>query len=181
MALKTSWLRQISAAKSLRAGVRAGVVPACLMLLACTVQTGLPGPNVVLNTPTGPVAVNSPAPGPPGGGLAVPPGLQPAPPAPAQPVSRDGTYAGSMEALSTAGGVCSNQIKVTGFRVRGSAVRFGSFRGTIASDGGLQMVFGGTWIIGQFEGATFHGQVQGASGRGGPGCSYILTLDRTGP
>jgi hypothetical protein len=183
MTLHIWGLRPIKVAKSLRAGVRAWLVPACLTLFGCTVQTGLPGPNVILDTPMGPVPVNSPAPVMPGGGQAgPPPGLEPSLPVPTQAVSRDGTYSGTAEVLSTAGGMCLNGTKVDNFRVRGNSVRFGGFRGTIAPDGGLQMVFGGTWIVGQFEGATFRGQVDDTGGRwSGPGCTFILTLDRTGP
>ena len=81
----------------------------------------------------------------------------------------------------TAGGSCDNGMNVTNFRVDGNSVRFGQFRGTITPDGGLQMVFGGTWIIGQFEGATFRGQADFRGRWGAPGCVFILTLDRTGP
>jgi len=169
-------------AKSLRAGVRACVVPACLALFGCTVQTGLPGPNVIFDTPMGPVPLNSPAPVPPGGALAAPPpNLMPTLPAPAQVVSRDGIYSGTAEVLSTNGGSCTSGMDVSNFRVHGNSVRFGQFRGTIAPDGGLQMVFRGTWIIGQFEGATFRGQVDNRGGRNSAGCTFILTLDRTGP
>lgn len=166
---------------SLRASVRAWLIPACLALCGCTVQTGLPGPNVMINTPGGGlVPLNAPGPVMPGGPVSPPPGLEPMSPAAAQTVSRDGIYAGSMEALSTAGGICANQVKVNGFKVHGNSVRFGDFRGTIDPDGGLQMVFRGNWIIGEFAGASFHGHVQGA-GVGQPGCTFILTLNRTGP
>jgi hypothetical protein len=184
MTLHIRGLRPINGAKSLRAGVRACLVPACLTLFGCTVQTGLPGPNVILDTPTGPVPLNSPAPAPvmPGGLAGPPPGLEPSLPVPTQAVSRNGTYTGTAEVLSTAGGTCLNGTKVDNFKVHGSSVRFGGFRGTIAPDGGLQMVFGGTWIVGQFEGATFRGQVDDIGGRwSGPGCTFILTLERTGP
>jgi hypothetical protein len=166
----------------MRAGIRACLIPACLTLFACTVQTGLPGPNVILNTPMGPIPVNSPGPVMPGGGqVGPPPGLEPSLPVPTQAVSRNGTYTGYAEVLSTAGGVCLNGMKVDNFKVHGNSVRFGGFRGTIAPDGGLQMVFGGTWIVGQFEGPTFRGQVDERGRWASPGCTFILTLDRTGP
>ena len=184
MTLHVWELQPINVAKSLRAGARACLVPACLTLFGCTVQTGLSAPNVVLDTPTGPVPLNSPAPAPvmPGGLAGPPPGLEPSLPVPTQAVSRNGTYTGTAEVLSTAGGTCLNGTKVDNFKVHGNSVRFGGFRGTIAPDGGLQMVFGGTWIVGQFEGATFRGQVDDTGGRwSGPGCTFILTLERTGP
>jgi hypothetical protein len=172
----------IDAAKSLRAGVTACLIPVCLALFGCTGQNGSVGPNVVLSTPTGTVPLYTPAPSPsgPGNDLAVPPGLDSAPP-PAQAVTRNGTYTGRAEVLTTAGGQCDSGMNVDNFRVHGNSVRFGQFRGTIAPDGGLQMVFGGTWIIGQFEGATFRGQADFRSRWGAPGCVFVLTLDRTGP
>jgi hypothetical protein len=182
MTRDTKGSEPINAAKSLRVGVRACLVSACFALFGCTVQTGLPAPNVILDTPTGPVPLNSPAPVPPGGALAVPPpNLMPTLPAPAQAVSRDGTYSGRAEVLSTNGGSCTTGMDVTNFRVHGDSVRFGQFWGTIAPDGGLQMAFRGTWIVGQFEGATFRGQADFNGRWGAPGCTFMLTLDRTGP
>ncbi len=67
---------------------------------------------------------------------------------------------------------------VVGFHVSGNRVRFGRFRGTIDGDDGLQMVYNQQWILGQFEGATFHGHVT-FWGRQGPGCTYLLNLERT--
>jgi hypothetical protein len=184
MTLDAKKLPRIGGMESCRAAARAFLVPACLALFGCTVQTGLPGPNVILSTPTGPAPLYAPAQSPagPGNDLAVPPGLEPAsPPPPAQTGNRNGTYSGRAEVLTTAGGICDKGMNVDNFKVHGNSVRFGQFRGTIAPDGGLQMVFGGTWIIGQFEGATFRGQADFRGRRGSPGCVFVLTLDRTGP
>src|SRR5580658_3582008 len=156
MTLDAKKLPRIDVTVSRRVAVRAFLVPACLALFACT-----QAPNVILSTPTGSVPLYTPAqqPAGPGSNLAIPPGLETAsPPPPAQAGNRNGTYSGRAEVLTTAGGVCDNGMKVDNFKVYGNSVRFGQFRGTIAPDGGLQMVFGGTWIIGQFEGATFRGQ-----------------------
>lgn len=51
----------------------------------------------------------------------------------------------------------------------------------IDANNGLQMVNGNQWIIGQFEGATFHGQLDVPRGWNAPGCTYMLTLQRTRP
>lgn len=177
----TNGLPRTDVPRALRAVIMACIVPGCLTLLGCTVQTGLPGPNVTFDTPMGPVPLNSPAPGPSAGGLAVPPGLDQTMPVPAPVVSRNGTYSGRAEVLSTAGGMCLNGMNVSNFKVHGNSVRFGQFRGTIAPDDGLQMVSRGTWIIGQFEGATFRGQVDARGNWDAPGCTFILTLDRVGP
>jgi hypothetical protein len=93
-------------------------------------------------------------------------------------VTRDGTYAGYADVLSTGGGMCLNDKTVTNFRVHGNEVQFGEMHGTTAPDGTLQMVFGSTWIVGRFQGTTFRGQIIA----GGPtGCTFALELDRVGP
>jgi hypothetical protein len=133
------------------------------------------GPTVLLATPSGPVHIaGSPMPTP---MVGPPPGLDPA----LAGAGRDGTYAGTATVLLTAGGQCIQNQQIGNFRVRGNAVRYGVFRGTIDPDGGLQMVHGRTWIIGQFDGATFSGQLDIPGRYGGPGCSYLLSLARVGP
>ncbi len=110
-----------------------------------------------------------------------PPGLEnSASPKTAQPVSRDGTYVGTAVPLDTGGGLCIQTQQVSGFHVRGDSVRFGGFRGTIDADNGLQMVSRRDWIIGQFEGDTFRGQIDVSGRIGHPGCTYMLNLQRVG-
>jgi hypothetical protein len=147
-----------------------------LMLAGCSGQA----PKVMLATPNGPVTLNAPASSAPQGGLATPPpGLEQPAPMPAPSVSRSGTYTGTATLLASNGYMCRNSVKVSGFHVNGNAVQFGGFRGTIQSDGGLQMVNRNQWIVGQFEGATFSGQISFSSNRLGPGCAYVLNLQRT--
>jgi hypothetical protein len=145
------------------------------MLFACSGP-----PTVVLDTPTGPVPLNSPAPAMPTGLAGPPPGLEPSSPPPAQGISRDGSYTGTATVLDTGGGLCTDARTVSGFAVRGRSARFGGFRGTIADDGALQMVYGQDWVVGQFEGAAFHGQLNIQGRFGSPGCTYLLNLERTG-
>jgi hypothetical protein len=103
-------------------------------------------------------------------------------PPPAPPTNLNGTYAGIAQPMDTGGGLCISNRKVSGFSVRGRSVRFGQFRGTIASDYGVQMVAGQNWIDGQFEGSEFRGQIVFPSARfGAPGCTYMMTLQRAGP
>jgi hypothetical protein len=90
-------------------------------------------------------------------------------------------YAGTAVPLDTGGGACLYDQQVGNFRVRGNSVRYGGFRGTIAADGGLQMVSAQDWIIGQFEGPAFHGQLDLYGRFGAPGCTYMLSLQRVGP
>jgi hypothetical protein len=175
MHLWTSRARPISVTKSARSDLKACLVATCLLLFGCSGP-----PTVLLDTPTGVVPLSSPAPVTSGGLAAPPPGLEPASPPPAQGVSRDGGYTGTATVLDTAGGLCTDTLKVSGFAVRGNSARFGGFRGTIGPDGGLQMVYGQDWIIGQFEGATFHGQLSTMGRFDSPGCTYMLNLERIG-
>jgi len=143
-------------------------------------------PSVTLNTAHGQMPIYTPTAQAPGG-LAAPPQIeQPAVP-PASPVAdRSGSYAGTAVPLDTGGGMCIKTRKVSGFTVHGKSVRFGSFRGTLDANGGVQMFAGQHWIVGQFEGADFAGQLdmtQTGSIRGGfgaRGCSYLLNLQRVG-
>ena len=154
---------------------------ACLLLAGCSGQ----GPNVVLDTPTGTAPIYTPAlapPGMPGGAIGAPPGMDnPAQAqAPAFNGDRSGNYAGTAVPLDTGGGICINTERVINFRVHGNRASFGRFRGTIDANGGLQMPNGQDWIVGQFDGASFHGQLDlNARGRfGGEGCTYMLSLER---
>jgi hypothetical protein len=137
---------------------------------------------VMLDTPGGPVTLNT-APPPPSGGLAAPPQNLEPPQAAAQttPISLDGSYTGSMAVLVSNGNQCQNSTPVHGFRVTGNRVRFGGFRGTIQPDGSLQMTYGDIWIIGRFEATSFKGQANFPGPFDGPGCAYLMNLQRTGP
>jgi hypothetical protein len=148
------------------------VVVACLALAGCA---GGP-PSVTINTAAGQTPVYTPPSARPSGGqLSAPPNSHPA--------DRSGTYAGTAVPLDTGGGVCITNQKVSGFTVRGKSVRYGSYRGTIDANEGVQMVAGQNWIVGQFEGPIFYGQLDMTErGRAmARGCSYTLTLQRVGP
>jgi hypothetical protein len=149
----------------------------CLIAAGCT---GTP-PSVVMATPTGLVPITTPQPAMPGGAVGPPPGLEPAAAAPALPGDRSGNYGGTAEPVITGGGLCLGTQRVSNFLVRGNRVHFGGFRGTIAQDGMLQMVFGSQWIIGQFNGATFQGQFYIPGRFGQVGCQFAMNLERVGP
>jgi hypothetical protein len=169
--------------------VRSGLVllwagVGCLVLAGCSEGP----PSVTLNTAAGQTPINTPSAGRPGGLATSPQSGAPAAPAPSGPIDRSGTYAGTAVPLDTGGGLCVTTRKVSGFTVRGKSVRFGSFRGTIDANNGVQMFAGQQWIVGQFEGAIFSGQLdmtaQGTSRRdrsAARGCSYVLNLERVGP
>ncbi len=148
-------------------------VVGCLALAGCS-----EGPtSVTLNTGAGQTPILRPLAGP-----------QPAAPTVSAPTDLSGTYAGTALPLNTGGGFCITTRNVSGFTVRGRSVRWGTFRGTIDASNGVQMSRGQQWIVGQFEGEIFSGQLdltpQGTSRRTRSqpmGCSYILTLERVGP
>jgi len=153
----------------------------CLLIPGCSGNGSLQVPSVILDTPSGATPIYTPSPVMPNGAAPAPPGLGPGPSTASQVVDRSGSYAGSAEPLVTGGGLCIQTQKVSGFHVHGRSVRFGGFRGTIERDNGLQMVYGQQWIIGHFEGATFHGQYDVPARFGGPGCTFVLNLQRIGP
>ena len=147
----------------------------CLLLVGCSNV-----PSIVVDTPSGPMPIFTPQPAMPGGGIGPPPGMQASLPAPSQMVDRSGLYTGTAVPLDTGGGMCLATKTVTNFFVHGDSVRYGGFHGRIDANGGLQMVFVNRWIIGQFEGATFHGQFDETGGFNFGGCTYMLNLERTG-
>ena len=164
--------------KITRANACTGAFVACALLAGCS---GNQFPSVEVATPTGVTPIYTP-PGPvmPGGQAPPPPGLEAPLAAPAQPIQRSGDYEGTLVPLDSGGGSCLNTIRIEGFHVRGNAVRFGEYRGTIDANGGLQMPFRDSWIIGQFEDARFHGQYD-PPGSFGMGCSFTMNLQRVGP
>jgi hypothetical protein len=168
----------------------ASVRPHLNLLLAavgCIALAGCSGgpPSVTLNTAAGQTPIFRPPEGLPGGPPTPPQSGQPAAPTASAPTDFSGTYAGTAVPLDTGGGLCITTRNVSGFTVRGRSVRFGAFRGTIDANNGVQMFRGQQWIVGQFEGAIFYGQLdltpQGSRGRfAARGCSYILNLERVG-
>jgi len=156
-----------------------------LLVMGCLALVGCSGdmPSVTVNTAHGQTPIYTPA-AQSTGSLAAPPQIEQ--PTASLATDRSGTYAGTAVPLDTGGGMCIKTRTVSGFTVRGKSVRFGSFRGTLDANGGVQMFAGQHWIVGQFEGAVFAGQLdmtQSGLGRGGfgaRGCSYLLNLQRIG-
>ncbi len=162
-------------ASSMRVRIGMYVVLVALTVGGCAAQSGPPGPDVILDTVMGPVPMNPAAPAmAEQGGTARPGAVS------GQAGSRDGQYAGSAVVLETNGGVCLRPLAVSGFVVKGNASQFGGFHGTIDEAGRLQMVYGGTWIVGQFQDAAFRGQLTVQGPRWEPGCSYLVNLQRVG-
>ncbi len=154
-----------------------------LLATACTTisQNGGP-PTVIKSTPFGSTVISQGGqPVSPGSSLASPPAnLGSDSPAPIPGGGRDGSYSGTAVPLNTGGGVCIQNQTISDFDVKGDTVRWGRFRGRIQNDG-LQMVHGDTWVFGQFEGNRFNGQISSSRPRGGGlGCSFMMTLERTG-
>ncbi len=160
-----------------------GAVLGAALLGACTaVYQGAGPPTVMLSSPFGPPTVVSgggAAAMPPGGSLAIPPpNLMPPAPQQLAAVDRSGTYGGTATVMDSGGGVCLQNQTVRNFRVQGNRVRWGGFHGTIAPDKGLQMVYGTTWIYGQFVGDAFQGQLSQWGDFNNPGCTYVMELHR---
>jgi hypothetical protein len=42
------------------------------------------------------------------------------------------------------------------------------------------MVHGNTWVFGQFVGGRFDGQISNSGRMNGPGCSFMMSLERSG-
>lgn len=176
--------RTRSRTKSATASSGLGLLQAvigCLGLAGCSEGP----PSVTLNTAAGQTPIYNPS-GARASGLTTPP--QSGQPTASRPTDRSGTYAGTAVPLDTGGGLCTATRKVSGFTVREKSVRFGTFRGTIDANDGVQIFAGQQWIVGQFEGAAFYGQLdmtaRGTSRRGqsaSRGCSYVLNLERIGP
>ena len=174
-------VQAIDTARSVKVTPRSSLAILCPLLLGCTGNNGWQPPTVLLDTPTGVTPIYSPGPVMPGGVVGPPPGLEnSALPVPTAPVSLDGNYVGTAEPLETGGGQCITTQQVAGFRVRGNSVRYSGFRGTIGANNGVQMVYGQDWIFGQFEGVTFHGQLDLRGRFDAPGCTYELNLQRAG-
>ena len=166
---------------SAKPGSRLSLVALCMLLSGCSGNNGWQPPTVILDTAAGPATLLSSTPSMPGGSVGLPPGLKnTAPSNPTQPLSRDGTYVGTAVPLDTGGGLCIVTQQVSGFHVQGNSVRFGGFRGTIDTNNGLQMVSRRDWIVGQFEGDTFHGQMDATGRLNTPGCTYMMTFQRAG-
>jgi hypothetical protein len=105
-------------------------------------------------------------------------GTQPVPrPPPSTPYGHDGVYAGTAQALYSAGAQCAEFRHAANFRVEGRTVTFGPFRGTIGQEGGLRMIYGQNTLVGHFEGNGFRGVITFQV----PPCSYAMALWRGGP
>ncbi len=100
----------------------------------------------------------------------------PAPP-PSTAYGHDGVYAGTAQALNSAGARCPVFRRGENFRVVGREVTFGPFRGTIGSTGRLRMIFGQNTVVGHFEPDVFRGVVTYQV----PPCTYAMLLRRQAP
>jgi len=163
--------RPTASGRPLRAGIGVCLVSATLTLFGCTTQSGLSPPNMILDAQMEAVPLYPPA------SEAVP---RPEGTVASRPVSRDGSYAGRAVVLVTNGGLCTRSPTISDFVVRGDSVRFGQFQGTIDPDDRLQMAYGRDWVVGQFQGALFRGQLSVSGPRQDPGCTYFVGLSRTG-
>jgi hypothetical protein len=100
---------------------------------------------------------------------------------PTQAARHDGRYSGTSTVISSGGGRCLGTQKIVGFDVRGNLAQWAGFRGTIDSNGGVQMHQGFEWLVGQFEEARFVGQLDIGRWSSQSRCVYMFVLDRSGP
>lgn len=98
-------------------------------------------------------------------------------PPPSTAYGHDGVYAGSAQALDSAGARCPEFQRGADFRVAGREVTFGPFRGTIGPEGGLRMIYGQNTIVGHFEPGVFRGVITYQV----PPCTYAMRLRRQTP
>jgi hypothetical protein len=139
-----------------------GLAALCLAATACernyTIQNG--------GTPPPPSAATT---------LLPPANLEGGAATPAGPSGWDGTYAGEATWTSGPQWACPERIKIVDFRVSGARVAFGGFSGSIQPNGSIQMVYGTTWIAGQFSPG---GQFNGSMSQEGGACTWGISLTR---
>ena len=143
-----------------------GVALGCLLLFGCTPQE----PSKPLYTP-GHVIPMTQAP-------TAPSDTTPTAATPAQTGPRDGYYRGTSSVMFSGGGRCMGTQQVSGFRVHGDRVDFNGFHGRIDANNGVQMHHGLDWLVGQFEGSVFVGQLEIGKWSSKPSCVYMLRLER---
>ncbi len=139
-------------------GTRAAALLLALAGAGCTVAAGGGAPTTV--------TVRMPG--------TLPPPAQPPSPQAAPPLG--GSFAGTATLSSSAGSGCRRQMPISHFVVTGDRVRYQGFRGTIGSDGAVQMQAGGRFLYGSFDGGRFVGHYWQPH----PECTYDLVLNRTG-
>jgi hypothetical protein len=157
----------------------AWLVALSALLGGCTGSDWQP-PRVMLATAMGATTIYTPAAARPADDVlpAPPAGLANAASAAGTPAGHDGNYAGWADPFVTDGGLCRQTLRIEGFHVLGDQVSFGQFRGRIDSGNGVQMAGGSDWLIGQFYGVTFHGQLMTYAAHNRPACSFIVRLER---
>lgn len=160
-------------------GTWARAVALCSALAGCTGGDGIQLPSVVFATSAGVAPVFTPR----GSEADRPPAPSVRPDTSQGAAGRldvSGTYDGKATPFVTGGGTCINTIAMSGLRVRGTSVRYRSFRGTLAADNSVQMLSGNRWIIGYFEADSFHGQLNVPDPALGLACMYVVNLRRVG-
>jgi len=112
--------------------------------------------------------LTQPPPGAPGGAAGAPGAMRP---------GFDGVYTGAMYRTSDPGGMsCAEQVPIYGFSVQDNVVRFGQFGGNpIGPDGSVQLQEGQLWLVGQFDGRGFVGDLK----PWGVACAYRMMLQRS--
>ena len=87
----------------------------------------------------------------------------------------DGVYEGQASLTSPAM-PCEVPGNLSPMKVSGGHVDFGNLRGWVQQDGQVNLVFGRVYVVGQFQGTHFSGQIMNPQ----PACNYNLSMDRVG-
>ena len=85
----------------------------------------------------------------------------------------DGVYEGQAT-VSDPGLPCQQMGTLNPMKVSGGHIDFGNLRGEVQPNGQVKLVFGQVYVVGQFEGTHFSGQIMNPQ----PACNFNLSMDK---
>lgn len=85
----------------------------------------------------------------------------------------DGVYQGQ-GTLSDPGLPCQNTAPLNPMKVSGGHVDFGNLHGWVQQNGQLTLEFGQVYVVGQFQGTQFTGQIEFPQ----PACNYNINMNK---
>jgi hypothetical protein len=139
---------------------RGAVIALGIVISGCTVTSnGMTPTSVTIRTPGTLPSIPT----------ASPRGTRPVPPP-------GGTFSGVAQLSRPSNSGCRRQFAVRNFVVTGNNVRFQAFRGTVQSDGYLEMQASNKFLYGTFDGTRFIGSLWQPH----PNCTYSITLNHEG-
>lgn len=87
----------------------------------------------------------------------------------------DGLYRGQAT-VADPGLPCQQLGTLNPMRVSGGHVDFGNLTGWVQQNGQVNLVFGQVYLVGQFQGTHFSGQIINPQ----PACNFNLSMDKVG-